>query len=126
MAWDLYSDRPIYAQLVEILKRQIIAGIYPPGARLPSVRDLAEAAAVNPNTMQRAYAELERSGLVQTQRTNGRTVTEDRELIERFRLALAREQVEGFLKKMQDLGYTKQQIRDLIDETFKAKEGDYE
>ena len=70
MAWELDADRPIYAQLVERIQREIVSGKYQPGEKLPSVRDLAEVAAVNPNTMQKAFAELERSGLIMTQRTS--------------------------------------------------------
>ena len=62
MAWNLDSDRPIYAQLLERIQLQIVSGIYAPGDKLPSVRDLAAEASVNPNTMQKAFAELERSG----------------------------------------------------------------
>ena len=71
------ASRPIYAQLVERLKARILAGTYPPGGHLDSVRDLAAAAGVNPNTMQRALAQLETEGLVHTERTAGRYVTED-------------------------------------------------
>ena len=78
MAEQFDSSRPIYAQLVERLKAKILAGIYPPGGHLDSVRDLAAAAGVNPNTMQRALAQLENEGLVRTERTAGRYVTEDR------------------------------------------------
>ena len=106
MAWDLDADRPIYAQLVERIQMQIVSGFYPPGGRLPSVRDLAAVAAVNPNTMQKAFAELERSGLIVTQRTNGRTVTEDEELIKNIKTVLAKEQVQDFFTKMKELGYT--------------------
>ena len=77
MAWNLDSDRPIYAQLLERIQLQIVSGIYGPGDKLPSVRDLAAEASVNPNTMQKAFAELERSGLIETKRTSGRFVTED-------------------------------------------------
>ena len=77
MAWNLDADKPIYAQLVEIIQMQIISGQYRAGDRLPSVRELAAEASVNPNTMQKALAELERNGLIYTQRTSGRMVTED-------------------------------------------------
>ena len=70
-------SRPIYAQIVERLKAKILAGVYPPGGHLDSVRDMAAAAGVNPNTMQRALAQLEAEGLVYTERTTGRFVTED-------------------------------------------------
>lgn len=69
-------SRPIYAQIVERLKAKILAGVYPPGGHLDSVRDMAAAAGVNPNTMQRALAQLEAEGLVYTERTTGRFVTE--------------------------------------------------
>ena len=77
MGWNLKSDRPIYAQLIEQIELMIVSGMYPPGAKLPSVRDLAADAAVNPNTMQRALSQLETDGLLYTQRTSGRYVTED-------------------------------------------------
>lgn len=110
MAWELDSDRLIYAQLVERIQMQIVSGYYEPGGRLPSVRELAATAAVNPNTMQKAFAELERSGLIVTQRTNGRTVTEDTELIGRIRQQLAQAHLEEFFGKMKELGYTQSQI----------------
>ncbi len=114
MAWDLDNGRPIYAQLVERIQMQIVSGLYPPGSRLPSVRELAAVAAVNPNTMQKAFAELERSGLIVTQRTNGRTVTEDAELIRDIRAGLAQEHVENFLTRIRELGYTGQEAVELL------------
>ena len=114
MAWDLDNGRPIYAQLVERIQMQIVSGLYPPGSRLPSVRELAAVAAVNPNTMQKAFAELERSGLIVTQRTNGRTVTEDAELIRDIRAGLENEHVENFLTRIRDLGYTGQEALELL------------
>ena len=88
MAWQFDSDRPIYAQLVEQIQRLILSGAYPPGSKLPSVRELAAQAAVNPNTMQKALAELETDGLLFTQRTAGRFVTEDGEAIQQLRRQL--------------------------------------
>ena len=116
MAWDLDADRPIYAQLVERIQMQIVSGYYPPGGRLPSVRDLAAVAAVNPNTMQKAFAELERSGLIVTQRTNGRTVTEDEELIKNIKSSLAKEQVRNFFEKMKELGFTEHEVVKLLEQ----------
>ncbi len=117
MAWDLDSDRPIYAQLVERIQMQIVSGYYPAGGKLPSVRELAAVAAVNPNTMQKAFAELERIGLIINQRTIGRTVTEDRIIIDSIRQKLARTLVEEFFTKMQELGYTKSEINALIEQS---------
>lgn len=116
MAWDLDADRPIYAQLVERIQMQIVSGQYPAGGKLPSVRELAAVAAVNPNTMQKAFAELERSGLIITQRTNGRTVTEDQQKIRDIKEALAQEHVNNFFTKMKELGYTEQEAVDLLRE----------
>ena len=110
MAWELDADRPIYAQLVERIQREIVSGKYQPGEKLPSVRDLA----VNPNTMQKAFAELERSGLIMTQRTSGRTVTEDTELISNTREKLAAGHMRSFIDNMQELGYDTGEIRELL------------
>ncbi len=110
MAWSLDSDRPIYAQIVEIIQKQIVSGFYAPGAKLPSVRDLAAVAAVNPNTMQKAFAELERSGLIVTQRTSGRTVTEEDGLIEQIRKQLAEEHIREFFSGMKELGYSRDEM----------------
>ena len=123
MAWNLDADRPIYAQLVERIQMQIVSGMYPPGAKLPSVRDLAAQAAVNPNTMQKAFAELERSGLIITQRTNGRTVTEDTEMIGAIRQSLAQEQLDYFIAKMKELGFDTTQIKTFIETSLGEKEG---
>lgn len=114
MAWDLDADRPIYAQLVERIQMQIVSGQYPAGGKLPSVRELAAVAAVNPNTMQKAFAELERSGLIITQRTNGRTVTEDQQKIRDIKEALAQEHANNFFTKMKELGYTEQEAIELL------------
>lgn len=121
MAWDLDSDRPIYAQLVERIQMQIVSGYYPPGGKLPSVRELAMVAAVNPNTMQKAFAELERSGLIITQRTNGRTVTEDAEMIQCIRQELAKEHVDVFFNRMKELGFSKKEIVELIQQAYEGE-----
>ena len=114
MAWKLNSDRPIYAQILERSQMQIVSGVYQPGTKIPSVRELAADAGVNPNTMQKALAELERSGLVMTQRTSGRVVTEDLNMIKEIRNQLAGEQVKEFVKKMKDLGFDREDIIDLL------------
>ncbi|MCM1542619.1 MAG: GntR family transcriptional regulator [Blautia sp.] len=116
MAWELDNDRPIYAQLVERIRMQIVSGYYQPGGKLPSVRELASTAAVNPNTMQKAFVELERSGLIITQRTNGRNVTEDVELIGNIKQEMAREHIKSFFSRMKELGYTDEEIRALVED----------
>ena len=114
MAWNLDSDRPIYAQILERIQMQIVAGIYQPGDKIPSVRELAAEAGVNPNTMQKALSELERSGLVITQRTSGRVVTEDMNMIRETRNQLAKEQVLDFMKRMRALGFEKEDIAEIL------------
>lgn len=114
MAWNLNSDRPIYAQLIEQIQLMIVSGIYPAGSKLPSVRDMAGDAAVNPNTMQRALAQLESEGLLFSQRTSGRFVTEDVDRIMQTKNSLAKELVKEFMQNMSKLGYDKQQAISLI------------
>ena len=121
MAEQFDSGRPIYAQLVERLKAKILAGSYPPGGHLDSVRDLAAAAGVNPNTMQRALAQLEAEGLIRTERTNGRFVTEDTELIEQLRAAAARNLAAEFLEQMRSIGYTPRQTAQLLERWDKTE-----
>ena len=110
MAWELNSDRPIYTQILEKIQTRIISGIYQPGERLPSVRELAAEASVNPNTMQKAFTELERSGLIQTQRNSGRTVTEDTSMIKQVQTQVALSQVQSFFNTMMELGFNKEEI----------------
>lgn len=117
MAWKLNSDRPIYAQILEVIQLRVVTGVYQSGEKLPSVRDLAAEAGVNPNTMQKALAELERSGLVTAFRTSGRIVTEDLEMIKQTREDLAREQVMEFVRKMKELGFEKKEIVELLKNT---------
>ncbi len=116
MEWEFRTDLPIYSQLVGKIKLDIVSGALPPGTRLASVRDMAMEAGVNPNTMQRALQELEREGLVYSQRTAGRFVTEDIRVIEENKRILARDQMESFLKAMKELGYDREEIIALLKE----------
>ncbi len=121
MIWDCQGDRPIYLQIVEQVQLRIVSGYYPAGSKLPAVRDLAAEASVNPNTMQKALAELERKGLVYSQRTAGRFITEDKSMIEQIKQSLAREQVDEFLKKMQALGCTVGEVITLLSQMEKEE-----
>ena len=114
MKWQISNDAPVYAQLIEQIQVGIASGVFAPGERLPSVRDLATEAGVNPNTMQRALAELERQGLVYTQRTAGRFVTEDHQMIENAKRELARRHIRTFVETMGRLGYQKEEIVSLL------------
>ena len=125
MARALDSGRPIYAQIIERVQLDIITGHYKPGEKLPSVRDLASEAAVNPNTMQKALSELEQSGLLYTPRTSGRFITEDTELIQRMKTTLATMQVREFIHKMRQIGLDDTEILQLI-QTIMKEEAVYE
>ena len=116
MEWKFRSDLPIYSQLVEQIKLGIVSGNLLPGERLMSVRDMATEAGVNPNTMQRALQELERDGMVYSQRTSGRFVTENLQVIERAKKKLAEEQIRGFQEAMKKLGYRREEILTLLKE----------
>ena len=100
------NERPIYIQLVEKLRLEIISGKLKSGERIPSVRELALTARVNPNTMQKALAELENEGLVYTERTNGKFVTDNKELIEKIKKELAKEKVNNYINDMSNIGIT--------------------
>jgi DNA-binding transcriptional regulator YhcF (GntR family) len=114
MNWKLTEDRPIWIQLVEQLTMLIVSGIYESGSAVPAVRTLATEAGVNPNTMQRALAELENRKLVETRRTAGRIVTEDLSLILSVRKELAYQRTAEFFESMHALGYTEEQTRELL------------
>ena len=106
MPWNLNNDRPIYLQIMERIQKDIVSGVYPPGSRIPSVRELALEAAVNPNTMQKALSELERCGLVYSLRTSGRFITEDESLLKQTRMQLAsgHEEILEFIKETEGGG----------------------
>ena len=114
MEWKFREDLPIYSQMVEGMTRAIVSGAFAPGDRLPAVRELALDAGVNPNTVQRALSELERGGLVYSQRTAGRFVTEDRAVIARAREQMAQGKIDAFLSEMGGLGFTREQVVGLL------------
>jgi GntR family transcriptional regulator len=119
LSWQFENDRPIYTQLVEKMELKIISGKYIPGNKLPSVRDLAAEASVSPNTMQKALAELELNGLLYSQRTSGRFVTEDKDMILKTRTTIALKEVKGFVQKMQKMGFDSKEIISLTEKIAK-------
>lgn len=121
MSWNLDSDRPIFMQIVEKIQTDIISGTYVPGDKLPSVRELAQEASVNPNTMQKALAELERTGLVHSKRTSGRFITEDTTMIHKLKSELAEEIIQEFFENMQRLGFHKDETIKLITEVIRRE-----
>lgn len=112
MAWTFTSDTPIYMQVAQIIKLRILRGEYLPGARIPSVRELAQDAGINPNTMQKALELLKAEGLLITQRSTGRIVTECQELIQLARRTLAKD----YIKQISTLGFSAEEIVEMIQE----------
>ena len=110
------NERPIYVQLVEKLRVEIVSGKLKNGERIPSVRELALTTKVNPNTMQKALAELENEGLIYTERTNGKFVTDNKELIEKIKRKLAEEKVNNYINDMKNIGITYEQCIQYLQE----------
>ena len=121
MAWQFKPTVPIYIQVVSVIKSRIFNGEYPPGSHLPSVRELAQEASVNPNTVQKAFGELEQSGLICTFRTAGRNVTEDEELIKRCKEDICRKYVNSFVNEMSTLRLSREDILSVLDDIIKSQ-----
>lgn len=116
MAWKFTGDRAVYLQIAERIKTSVLSGVYPPGGQIPSVRQLALEAAVNPNTVQHAFTELENQGIILSRGTQGRFVTENTETIETCRMEMARQYVRVFLKDIGQLGISEEQAITMIKE----------
>lgn len=120
MNFNFNNDRPIYIQLLEQLQVFIVSGKIIPGEKLPSVRELATISASNPNTVQRALTELENLGLIYTERTNGKFVTTDKKLINKYKELFAKEKVNAYFKSMNELGFNDREAMDYL----KSEKGD--
>ena len=114
MNWKFSGDRPVYQQIMENIRGAVLRGELPPGGKIPSVRDLAAAAQVNPNTMQRAMTELEREGLLVSGGTSGRTVTENPEVLEKMRDVILKELARECAEKFMVFGITPTQAAELL------------
>lgn len=106
MKWSFDEDTPIYLQIIDHFKAQIASGALPPGEKLASVRDLAMEAQVNPNTMQKALAELEREGYLYSKRTAGRFVSENHGQRDDLQHEMMMAQLDNFVANMKKLGYS--------------------
>ncbi|WP_138268302.1 GntR family transcriptional regulator [Anaerofustis stercorihominis] len=124
MGWEFENDRPIYLQIASFIERDILKGKYKVGDKLPSVREFASVADVNPNTMQKAFSELEKNNIVFSSRTSGRFVTDDEEIIQRRRVLLAEEYVDDFLIKMKEIGFDEKEITLIMEESMKGEENE--
>lgn len=114
MNWSFNEDSPIYLQIMNQFKAEIASGALPAGQKIPSVRELALEAQVNPNTMQKALAELERENILYSKRTAGRFVSDNNSQMDHLQQSMAQEQLEGFVKNMRNLGYELPEIRNLF------------
>ena len=117
MDWNITAGRPVYVQLIEQLELALVTGEFPPGSRIPPVRELAASAGVNPNTMQRALQDLESRGLLQAQRTAGRTVTANDDILQALRRKRAATLARDLLQQMHALGTTPAEVEALLRET---------
>lgn len=114
MTWDFTDDMPIYLQIMNCIRAEIAIGELCPGDKVPSVRELAMDAGVNPNTMQKALSELEREGVLCTKRTAGRFVSQSKTSIEGLKERMAKERMQNFMDEMKKLGYEQEEILELI------------
>lgn len=121
MHWNFSGDIPIYLQIIGHLEQMIASGLLSSGDRLPSVRELAGDAGVNPNTMQKALTELEKRGLVYSRRTTGRFVTDSPEKLRALREELAGKEIKSFLEAMRHLGYSSEETAELLGEAIMGK-----
>jgi GntR family transcriptional regulator len=112
--------KPIYLQIIRHIREKIASGEWQPGDRVPPVRDLALEFGVNPNTMQRSLSELERDGLVYSERTSGRFITKDSALINKVREDMALEFVVSYISDMTLIGYTPEEIRGRLEEALQS------
>ena len=120
MSWTFNNKKPIYLQIMEKIKLQIVSHTLEPNQQLPTVRELASEAGVNPNTIQRALSDLEREGFVYSKRTTGRFVTEDKELIAQSRKQLSEEELEHFVSSMIHFGYEKEELPGVVGDYIKG------
>jgi len=114
MDFEFDNKIPIYIQVMDLIKKDIIKGILKEGDKLPSVRDLSSDLKVNPNTIQRSYQELERDGITYTQRGMGTFVTENKEIISNLRNDMAKNFIDSFITNMKDLGFRDEEILKVI------------
>lgn len=124
MPWQFKGDRAIYLQLIEEIQLRIISGLYKVGGRLPSVRDMASEASVNPNTMQKALSELEKMDILKSQGTTGRFITDDIKKIEKLKENLAKEKSENFLRSMKSIGFSKEESIVILQELREGNENE--
>lgn len=118
------QNRPIYQQIIEEFKREVARGSLVPGDRIPSQRELAEMVQVNPNTVQRAYREMEQAGLVETLRGQGTFIRNQTDMVRTIRREMAGEALGSFVREMQALGFSRKETVEMINEAYQEAGGD--
>lgn len=121
MAWKFNNESPIYLQIMEVIRLRILQGQLKPGDKIASVRELAQEAGVNPNTMQKALSELEREGVLSSLRTSGRFVAEQTKDMSSMRDEASLKYLSSFVNGMRELGYTNDEIRQRLENYFQLK-----
>ncbi|MBZ9633846.1 GntR family transcriptional regulator [Clostridium sp. FP1] len=121
-----FNDKtPIYLQIMDLIKMNIVTGKLKSNDKLPSVREMAINLKVNPNTLQRSYQELERLGIVFTQRGTGTFVGEEKNMVDNLKKEMAKEVIDSFILRMKSLGFTTNEIIESIsNETTEVKQND--
>ena len=119
MAWHFTSDKPVYLQIADRIIKSVLSGEYQPGAQIPAVRQLALEAAVNPNTVQHAFTELEHEGIIISKGTMGRYVTENADVVAVCRKKMAQQLVADFAENMKQLSINKEEMIAMIEEAMK-------
>ncbi len=121
MPWNFTDDQPIFQQIVQIISNQIVSGVYQPGDKLPTVRELSLQAGVNPNTMQRAFSAIEDTGLIYSKRGDGRYVSENLQIHQKHANESLDKAVDDFLETMKSMGFDKEQVITCIEQKWKEK-----
>ena len=121
MPWKFNSNKPIYCQIVDVLVKDIVSGKYKIGEKLPSVRDLSLEAGVNPNTVQRAYMDVEQKGIIYTKRGEGRYVCEDYNIIENQGNQSLNTAIDDFVQNLRELGFSDTEILDGVKSKLERK-----
>lgn len=114
MEWK--NDQPIYLQVIELFKKEIILGEFKPKEKIPSVREYAQQLGINPNTVVKVYDMLTNEGLIEAQSTNGYYITENLEILNRLKPDFASMYCKGFISQMQGIGYTIKEAIELLKE----------
>lgn len=122
---NFQNERPIYLQIVEQMEMEIMSGHYPKGSKLPTVRELAMQYKVNPNTMQKAFVELEQRGLVFAKRTSGRYVSENESVIENVKQQVAKAKTQEYIRYVRQLGLEEEDILRLFKEYGKGENDEH-